>query len=79
MEASISHYNGSVLRAPNSALYPLLGGLYLAILMDRYEVTQTPHTIALHSGLYIDIIMYRYEGPQTPITLALLEASTKPL
>jgi hypothetical protein len=29
-----------------------IGGLYLAIIMDRYEGPQTSLTIALHGGLY---------------------------
>jgi hypothetical protein len=50
----------------------LLGGLYLAILMNRYEVTQNPITIAFLGGLYIPIIMDGYERPQTPPIIAFL-------
>jgi hypothetical protein len=39
------------------------GGLYLAIIMNRYEVPLTALTIALHVGLYLAIIMDGYEGP----------------
>jgi hypothetical protein len=46
-------------------------GLYLAIIMDRYEGTLTTLTSALHRGLYVAIIMDRYESPLTTLTIAL--------
>jgi hypothetical protein len=46
----------------------LHGGLYLAIVMDRYEGPHTAHTIDLHAGLYLAIIMDRSEGPHTGIS-----------
>jgi hypothetical protein len=46
-------------------------GLYLAIIMDRYEGTHTTLTIALHRGLYLAIIMDRYEGSHTTITIVM--------
>jgi hypothetical protein len=44
----------------------LLGDLYLAIIMDRYEGPQTALTIVLHGDLYLAITMDRYEGPTLP-------------
>jgi hypothetical protein len=35
-------------------------GLYLVIIMDRYEGPLTPLTLDLNGGLYIPIKMYRY-------------------
>jgi hypothetical protein len=43
----------------------LLRGLYLAIIMDRYEGPQSALTIALLRGLYLAIIMDRLEVPQS--------------
>jgi hypothetical protein len=54
----------------------LLGGLYIAIIMDRYGEPHTALTIALLEELYLAIIMDCYGGPQTLLTIALLEAST---
>jgi hypothetical protein len=49
----------------------LLRGLYLAIIMDRYDGPQSALTIALLRGLYLAIIMDRYEGHQSALTIAL--------
>jgi hypothetical protein len=57
--------------APKIPYYSLPGGLFLAITMDRYRVSQTCLTIALHGGLYLAIIMDRYRGPLTGLTIAL--------
>jgi hypothetical protein len=38
----------------------LNGGLYIAIIMNRYTVPQTAPTTALHGGIYLAIIMDRY-------------------
>jgi hypothetical protein len=46
-------------------------GLYLAIIMDRYERPHISLTIALHGGLYLAVIMDRYEGPQNSLIIAL--------
>jgi hypothetical protein len=56
--------------APNCPYY-LPGGLYLAIITDRYRGPQTALTIALPGSLYIAIIMDRYGWPQTALTIAL--------
>jgi hypothetical protein len=40
--------------------------------MDRYDVPQTPLTLALLVCLYLVIIIDRYEVPQTPLIIALL-------
>jgi hypothetical protein len=56
-----------------TALTALHGGLYLAIIIDRYGWPQIDLTIALHGGLYLAIIMDGYGVPQTPLTKALLE------
>jgi hypothetical protein len=39
----------------------------MAIIMDRYEQTQSALTIALQLGLYLAITMDRYEGPHTAL------------
>jgi hypothetical protein len=53
------------MKHPKTALsIALLRGIYLAIIMDRYEAPQTTLTIALLRGLYLAIIMDRYEAPQ---------------
>jgi hypothetical protein len=49
----------------------MLRGLYLAILIDRYEGPYGSLTIALHRCLYLAITMDRYEGPQSALTIAL--------
>jgi hypothetical protein len=49
----------------------LPGGLYLAIIMDRYGGPLTALTIALPGGLYLAIIMDRYGRPQTALTITL--------
>jgi hypothetical protein len=49
----------------------LHGGVYLAIMMDRYERPHTSLTIALHRGLYLAIIMDCYEGHHTALTIDL--------
>jgi hypothetical protein len=67
----LSHYNGPLWRPQTALNIGLHGGLYLAIIMDRYAGPQTALTIALHVGLYLAIIMDRYEGPQTTLTMAL--------
>jgi hypothetical protein len=46
-------------------------GLYLAIIMDRYEGPNTTLSIALHGGLYLSVIMDRYERPHPALTIAL--------
>jgi hypothetical protein len=45
----------------------LLKGLYLAIILIRYERPQTPLTIDLFRGLYSSIILDRYVGPKLPL------------
>jgi hypothetical protein len=45
----------------------LIIGLYLAILMDRYEGTHSAHTIALLISLYMDIIVDQHKGPIVPL------------
>jgi hypothetical protein len=47
------------------------GRLYLAIILDQNEGTQSPLTIALHGGLYTVIIIDQKDGPQTPLNTAL--------
>jgi hypothetical protein len=57
-----------------SATLPFIalhGGLYLAIIVDRYERPHISLTIVLHGGLYLAVIMDRYEGPQISLTIAL--------
>jgi hypothetical protein len=51
----------------------LPGGIYLAIIIDRYGGTKTDLTIAFPGGLYFAIIMDRYGGPQTALVIALPE------
>jgi hypothetical protein len=41
----------------------MLRDLYLAIILDGYECTQIPLTIALHKCPYLAITLDRYEGP----------------
>jgi hypothetical protein len=61
-----------ITEGPHTALtIALHRGLYLAIIMDRYEGPQTTLTIAMHRGLYLAIIMDRYGGPHTTLTIAL--------
>jgi hypothetical protein len=55
---------------------PLLGGLYLAIIRDRYGGSQTALNIALSGGFFLAIKMDRYGGPRTLLNIPLLEAST---
>jgi hypothetical protein len=45
----------------------LHGGLYLAIIMVRYEGHQNTIIIALHGGLYLAIIMTGMKGPKLPL------------
>jgi hypothetical protein len=47
------------MNGPNIAL---LTGLFLAIIMVRYEEPQTSLIIALHGGLYLAIIMDICDG-----------------
>jgi hypothetical protein len=61
---------------PKTALaIALLGGLYLAIIMDRYGGPQCTQTL-LFVVLYLAIIMDRYGGPHTALSIALLGAFT---
>jgi hypothetical protein len=53
-----------------SPKFPLHGGLYIAIIMDRCGGTQTTLNIALLGDLYIAIIMDRYGGPQSALNIA---------
>jgi hypothetical protein len=55
----------------------LPGGLYLAIIMDRYRRPQTSFTIVLPGGLYLAIIMDRYVVHKPALTIAFLEASAR--
>jgi hypothetical protein len=48
---------------PNCLIVALHGGLYLAIIMDRYGGHQTDLNIALHGGLFLAFIMDGYRGP----------------
>jgi hypothetical protein len=46
---------------PHTALTIYLqGGLYLAIIMDRYQGHHTALTIELHEGHYLTIIFVRH-------------------
>jgi hypothetical protein len=56
------------MKGPQSPLtIALLGGLYLAIIMERYEGPQTALTISLLEVLYLAIIIDRYErAPNCP-------------
>jgi hypothetical protein len=52
----------TVMKGPLAALtIALNGGVYVAIIMDRYEGPLTALTITLHGGYYLAIIMDRYE------------------
>jgi hypothetical protein len=55
----------------------MLRGIYLAIILDRYEGPQTPLNIALLRGLYLAIILDRYGGHQTALLQNCLGASTQ--
>jgi hypothetical protein len=46
-------------------------GLYLAIIMDRYDGPKIALTIALYRGLYIANTMVRFEGPHSALSIAL--------
>jgi hypothetical protein len=46
-------------------------GLYIAIIIDRYEGPQTPLTIALLGRLSLANIMDLYEESQTALKIAL--------
>jgi hypothetical protein len=60
------------MKGPTTSLSIALNrGLYLTIIMDRYEVTHNVPTIAVHIGLYLAIIMDRYDGLHTALTIAL--------
>jgi hypothetical protein len=61
---------------PHTALTIVLHrGIYLAIIMNRYEGPQPALTIALHGGLYLATIMDHHERPHTDITIAYIKVS----
>jgi hypothetical protein len=51
-------------------------GLYLAIIIFRYEGPHTSLTIGLHGGLYLAFIYYLDEGPHTSLLWLRIEDST---
>jgi hypothetical protein len=51
----------------NALTIALHGGLYLAIIMDRYEGPQNSLNIAFHGGVYLAIKMDCNEGPVTDL------------
>jgi hypothetical protein len=48
------------MKGPKLPLLALLRGLYLAILLFRYEWPQSPLTITLIRGLYLAILLDPY-------------------
>jgi hypothetical protein len=65
-----SHYNGPYGGPQTDLTITLHGGLYLAIIMDRYEGPITALTIALYGSLYLAFIMDHYGGAQIALTIA---------
>jgi hypothetical protein len=66
-----SLYKGPLWRAHRVLNIALHRGLYLSIIMDRYEGTYSALNIALHRGLYLSVIMDRYGWPHSVFNVAL--------
>jgi hypothetical protein len=67
-----SYYNVPLLLPHTPLTIALLGGLYVAIIIDCYVGPHTSVTITSLGGLYLTNIMDRYVGPQTALIISLL-------